>query len=154
MSLVFNELGEVLVVQSAKGDVPGQGEWYFPQGGVKIYEAADVTTTIHRELQEELGIQETDMTLGKFLGSEAIDAPANRENKRGFSKGKKYFGFVVYYSGSGDLTLQENEIAEAKWVSPADAKNLMEGTRGEKRDMMFAMLDKAVALRSQANSTD
>lgn len=136
VAIVFNPEGKLLFVQSKKGPE----DWSFPQGGVEANE--DVVAALKRELGEETGMTSTELKVKSFQGVEELDAEPGRADKRGFTKGKKYFTFVVEYAGSQDLTLQAEELMGYRWVEPGAAEQTIATTREEKRKLMQEMLAK------------
>ena len=71
----------------------------FVEAGESIEEA------IHREVLEEVGLQVTDL---RYFGSQSWPFPHSL-----------MIAYTAEYAG-GELRIQEDEIAEARWVGPGD----------------------------------
>ena len=125
----------MLFVQSAKNP----DDWSPPQGGIDSGE--DVTQGIFREMGEEVGMQPEQLEVSGYQGVLDLDAESGRKDKRGFTKGKKYFFFNVEYSGPEELKIEKSEIADYKWVNESDIKEILGTTRPEKRDMILQILN-------------
>ena len=134
VAIVFDKEGKLLFVQSKKGPT----DWCFPQGGVEANE--DVVAALKRELGEETGMKGAELKVKGFQGVKELDAEPGRADKRGFTKGKKYFFFVVEYAGPQDLTLQAEEVTGYRWVEPGSAAQTIATTREEKRNLMQQVL--------------
>lgn len=126
----------------------GLNFWSFPQGGIKKNETLE--ENMLRELQEELGVRETDLfdlELDLFRGY--VDFEPDRTNRRGFSKGKAYvFSYAkVRDMENLELTLQQEEVEEAGWVPAEKCMKLFEETGKAKKtellqDVMKIILGK------------
>lgn len=137
VAIVRDVSNGVLFVRSAKN----LNEWYLPQGGIEIQESA--SGALLRELQEELRIPSSAVRLLDYLGSSDLDAESNRVDKRGFSKGKRYYFFTLSYSNPGNtLRINEEEIAEYRWVGLGQVEIILSSTRVEKRLLILKYLNK------------
>ena len=54
-TVIYNSAGEVAIFERAQNPI---GAWQFQQGGIDLGE--DFTTTLWRELSEEIGLKEID----------------------------------------------------------------------------------------------
>jgi len=142
-----------LVVQSAKALVnDGREEWLFPQEGTEENETLEAT--IARGLHEELGIQPSEYHIHNppdpiFL-YKIRDAPTQRADKRGFTKGKAYFHVITHYEGSEIFTPDPKEIANAVWFTPSELTTKFAQGRKEKAELLNEALCAALAQLSPA----
>jgi len=128
--VIKNKDNNYLIVQSIKGIKP----WSFPQGGIEDGEIP--YDALFREIEEEVGIKAEELTiLSKNFFYKIVNAPNDRKDKRGFTKGKAYYFNYCEYSGSSDLTLQEEEINSYEWVNLKRLTELLKLGRKEKLDM-------------------
>lgn len=98
---------EYLLVQNKK---PGaKGHWGFPKGHVEKGETEEETA--RREISEETGLSVGGFIKGFRVVTRYSPAPGIEKD-------------VVYFltEADGDITLQECEIADYKWLSYEDAK--------------------------------
>jgi 8-oxo-dGTP pyrophosphatase MutT (NUDIX family) len=138
---------EFIIVQSSKS----LSSWYFPQGGIELDES--LKQNMSRELKEELEIN-----LGQDIVNihyayfySTLDAEATRNDKRGFSKGKAYFFNLMNYVGKSKFKLQEEEIADAKWVNYSDAIQYFNIGRKEKANLSTKALKRATSIIKKEN---
>ena len=132
-----DKLDQFLFVSSAKN----KNEWYLPQGGID--EGEFVLDALFREIREELGILREEFGASHYLGVEDLDAEQVRADKRGFSKGKRYFFFTLFYIGSGtQFDVNQEEIDEYRWVMKSDISKLLSRTRPEKGLLILRWLSK------------
>lgn len=128
--VVLNRACKVLLVCSPKTETIGG--FVFPQGGIE--EGEELCLAISRELLEELGIREGQLEVIKVdLFYAELDAELGRRNRRGFSKGKAYFGALVLYSGPNELNVSSKEIKEYRWLSPQEAIELSKQTASKQK---------------------
>jgi bis(5'-nucleosidyl)-tetraphosphatase len=97
---------KVLVILHSEGN-----HWGFPKGRADPNETPLESAT--RELKEETGLTVEDVLLDKPL-SEQYQFMRKREF---VVKTVQYFPAIV----SGDLKLQQEEIRDAKWLTPQEA---------------------------------
>lgn len=98
---------EYLLVQNKK---PGaKGHWGFPKGHIEQAETEEETA--RREILEETGLAVGEFFEGFRIVTHYSPAPNIEKD-------------VVYFltKADGDITLQECEIADYKWLSYEDAK--------------------------------
>lgn len=133
---------DFLIIQSAKNSEI----WMFPQGGIDSGESID--ENLARELREELGINfDTDVSpVSRAYHYEELDAESTRKDKRGFTKGKAYVYTLMKYIGEGSFRLQEEEIADVKWLTYEQAVEHFNMGRPEKAALSRRSLDKTVNL--------
>ena len=135
--IIQDALGRVLFVCSTKN----KNEWYLPQGGIDENELA--IEALFRETEEELGIPRKELGTPHYLGEEDLDAEKTRADKRGFSKGKRYFFFKLSYVGpSRQFELNRKEIGGYEWVARGDIVQILFTTRSEKRSLIVKWLEK------------
>src|SRR3989338_4816298 len=134
VAIIKDIKSNVLFVQSAHN----KDRWYIPQGGIGPHE--ETADALFRGLREELGIREQNISAIDYLGTVDIDAEAARADKRGFTKGKKYFFFLLKYYGPQELDFALNEIAGYKWVPWKMVKAALLHEREEKRKAVTAVL--------------
>lgn len=138
--MIFDTMGGVLVVQSAKN----ADWWGFPQGGIDPGESLE--DAAFREAWEELRLSGDDLEFEYLHMWLDIDAEATRVDKRGFARGKRNF-FVSMKCRDGASVLDPAEVSQALWVLPSDFPAVVASTREEKRVHMMAALEKCVASR-------
>ncbi len=139
--MIFDSLGGVLVVQSAKNS----DWWGFPQGGIDPGESLE--DAAYREAFEELGLTRDDLEfeyLHKWLD---IDAETGRADKRGFTRGKRTFFVSMKCRYGATSVLDPAEVSQALWVLPSDFPAVVASTREEKRVHMMVALEKCLASR-------
>lgn len=114
VAIVRDERGRVLLVQSRFN----AAEWMLVQGGIE--EGESPIPALTRELREEIGVgpRRTKSKPARFVGVADLDAEDGRTDKRGFTKGKRYFIYEVTYRGPEKLKLQDSELAGCEWVGP------------------------------------
>ena len=112
MAMVRDARGRFLFVQSKHNP----DEWMFVQGGIEEGEAP--LLALARELREEIDFGPGYAGPSRYAGTAELDAEPGRADKRGFTKGKRYFIFEVAYRGSEELYIQEEEISDYAWVEP------------------------------------
>ena len=134
VSILKDTSGRILFVQSAKN----LNEWYFPQGGIE--EGESPKSAILREIQEEIGISFDQLSEPEFRGCEVLDAESSRLDKRGFTKGKRYFFFSALYDGPTVLVIDVKELNNYRWVAPADILDILATTRNDKKLLMLKFL--------------
>lgn len=126
LPMVRNENGEVLLVKSAKGS----GEWGPVQGGIE--EGEDLRRGAHRELGEEAGIAEHDVTIGAVTHIARIRAHTGRAPKDGFRHGGLYLAVSALYRGNGDLSPDPKEVSDAVWTPQHRVLEYLKGKRPQK----------------------
>lgn len=107
-AVILDEAGRVLVVRK-------KGTIRFMQPGGKPEPGETAAQTLIRELHEELGVvlDEGDLEpLGTFI-SEAANEPGHRVVAEAFSTSIDPAAVVV-----------QAELAELRWITPADAREL------------------------------
>ncbi len=134
VGIIKDSLGRILFVQSAKN----LNEWYFPQGGIELNERPE--PALVREIGEETGILSDQLADLCFKGHEDLDAESTRMDKRGFTKGKRYFFFTVSYSGSAELKIDTSELHDYRWVSSTGISDVLAKTRNDKKVLMLKFL--------------
>ena len=124
-----------LTIRSPKGE----HEWLYQQEGIK--REGSLETAITRGLKKEVGIDYTrDVKMAAFGHTVVeLDAPDTRENRRvwkgGFQwrRGKVYFINSGFYLGNPhNLTLSEDEVAEAHWLLQKESLKHIDRGRGVK----------------------
>lgn len=141
VALIVNSQKKVLFVQSAKNT----SEWTLPQGGIDRQE--DAAAALLRELKEELGISAEEIATLRFLHTEALDAETEREDKRGFQRGKQYFFFLVEYTGNGKCIPEKGEVGAYAWVVTENVRDMLRLIRKEKAQLVEKALAAAAVIR-------
>lgn len=134
VALIRDIKDRVLLVRSAFD----ARTWYFPQGGVGKDEG--LITAFYREIFEELRIMAQDIKHVHFRCMTDIEASRDRKNRRGFTKGKRYFTFEAVYRGPEQLLVQPKEVDDYDWVEPELVPVKTQHTREEKRQFMLHLL--------------
>ncbi|MDP2668504.1 MAG: NUDIX hydrolase [bacterium] len=125
---------KILFVQSAKN----LNEWYLPQGGIEKQESPE--NALFREIKEELFIDREKFTSMRYLGFADLDAEPERKDRRGFSKGKRYFFFQLEYTGSKEVVVQKSELENYTWVSTNKIDDVLATTRKEKTKLIKSFI--------------
>lgn len=108
--IVFNEKGQVLLIQNSSMREGRTLYWGFPKGHIEGKESSKEAAL--REVSEETGIE-----------VEVLDKVG--DSKYVFGKGEeRVFKIVVIYlmrSRGGQLKHQSSELLDARWVEPNEA---------------------------------
>ncbi len=108
--IVFNDKGEVLLIQNSSPSSPDVKHWGFPKGHLDEGESSKEAAI--REIKEETGVE---AKLQEKLG----------DSKYVFTfKGEKIFKAVAMFKMkhlSGEPTPQEGEIIQTGWYPPEEA---------------------------------
>lgn len=134
-----------LVTQSAKSSEA----WLFPQGGINLREKLE--DNLSRELTEELGINfNSDITnVNSAYYFESLGAESTRKDKGGFTRGKAYIFTLCQYIGDGNFVLQEDEVADAKWMDYKEALKFFNLGRLEKANLSKRAIDRAISILNE-----
>lgn len=125
--IVFNDKGEVLLINNAAMRDPKKSYWGFPKGHIDPGEKSEEAAL--REVEEETGIK---AEIVKKLGDNGY--VYQRDGEKVF---KLVIMFLMRYI-SGDVKYQEEELLDAQWVSVEAALDKL----SFKKDKQF--LEKAV----------
>lgn len=131
VAVIADRRDRVLLVQSKKN----LEDWGLPQGGIEPDE--DLVAALFREIKEETGIDENLLEFAGYIGMTDLDAEAGRKDKRGFTKGKRYFAVRLRYFGPEVLALNESELAGYRWQDPDEIARALATTRPERRDLIL-----------------
>ena len=142
VGIIADKKGRVLLVESAKKG----HDWSFPQGGINQGET--VEDALFREIKEEVGIDHVNLVLHGYLGAEDLDAPSKRIDKRGFTKGKRYFFFDLWWNGHGALKINREEIGNYAWLQLANIPGFFSSLRAEKKHLLFSFLAKVAVKKA------
>ena len=134
VGIVEDCLGRILFVQSAKN----LDDWSFPQGGIE--EGENPKSALLREIGEETGISFNQLSEPEFKGSEVLDSESSRLDKRGFTRGKRYFFFSVFYSGPTELKIDTGELNDYRWIVLSEVLSVLSTTRNDKKLLMLKFL--------------
>lgn len=134
VGLIRNKQGRILLVRSAKDS----RTWYFPQGGIDKGES--LVGAFYRELFEEVRIAAAHLMIASYRGAVEIPAERGRSDKRGFTKGKRYFTIQAVYDGPPELRLQTSEIDDFVWAERERVPAITQHTREAKRNFMLELL--------------
>lgn len=125
--------GEIALVQghkSAREEEELRG-LKLPQGGVDTHELTmenGMAAAAVREIGEEVGVSSEHIT--RVVGVPTRDVMVGGRSGRG-GKEAKVYGIVCCVLGDRpELVPQPEEIAVAKWLTPADADNIFRGQEG------------------------
>lgn len=134
VAIIRNARGETLFTQDTK-----TGGWQLPQGGIESGENAEAG--LLREIAEELGIHRGQLQNVRYKGRADLDFEPTRIERRGFTKGKRYFFFSLEYTGPSKLTVNPEEINDYRWADENRAPEVMAATRREKAELILSFLD-------------
>ena len=104
VAYVIEKDGSVLMLRRSPLKDHAPGEWETGSGRVEAGEAPE--EAVHREVREEVGLEVTDL---RYFGSQSWPFPHSL-----------MIAFTAEYAG-GDITLNDQEIDEARWFGPGDA---------------------------------
>lgn len=142
VALIVDPSGKYLFVNSAKN----RSDWGMPQGGVEFGE--DIVDALFREIEEELGLNLVGKANPVYLGHEDLDAELGRPDKRGWTKGKRYFFFSLRLQATVGIKPEPSEIADYIWARPrVAAVVIMNDSRREKVEL----IQKFISLSEQKN---
>lgn len=112
--IVFNDKGEVLLIQNSPMKDHGVNYWGFPKGHIEGKESSGETAL--REVGEETGIE-----------VEIVDKVGDSKYVYGKGEEKVFKIVIIYlmkYTG-GKLIHQSSELLDAKWVEPEEALKIL-----------------------------
>ncbi len=112
--ILMDGKGKILLCERI--DKPGA--WQFPQGGVDKGETP--LETLHRELEEEIGIKPSHYKVTKEQGGYRYRFPDGRL-KFGIYHGQEQTYFLCQFTGSkSDIQIEtaHPEFRDAKWIAP------------------------------------
>lgn len=141
VGIIFNVIStpRVLCVSSAKNTL----EAGFILGGINRDE--DIEAALRREMSEKASIKPDWVDQVLFLGHRELDLEDTRPDRRGYTKGKRYFFYRVTVRTTDELKLDSKELYSYVWTDPEMAKRVLATTRPAKRDLMLEYLAKAVS---------
>eukprot|EP00850_Spirogloea_muscicola_P010557 SM000062S19943 [mRNA] locus=s62:490816:493037:- [translate_table: standard] len=128
-AFVMNDAREVLAVQERNGPLRGSGVWKMPTGLVNQDE--DISAAAVREVKEETGIDAEFLELTCFRQSHQV----------AFGKSDLFF-VCILRPLSSEITKQDSEIEDSKWMPLADFAAQPIYQRSE---MLKKMLDLCIA---------
>ena len=111
---VVSPQGEILIQRRSDSKVLMPGEW-AATGGAAI-SGEDSFTAAQRELSEELGISSDKDTLKKILRLKRRNSLLD-------------IWFITKNINIEDLRLQESEVAEVKWVTEAELREMVKNNQ-------------------------
>ncbi|MDP3956579.1 MAG: NUDIX domain-containing protein [bacterium] len=135
---IYNFHGALLLVQSAKNHF----HWDMPQGGIEPSDE-DLCMALFREAHEKLGVTKGELSFMDYSGFEDLNFPPQAD-KRGFTKGKRYFFARCLYHGGGLLNLEKDELSGYIWVDKknqeAAVRTWLSRTQENKRELTLRHL--------------
>ncbi|HEY4487080.1 MAG TPA: NUDIX hydrolase [Candidatus Paceibacterota bacterium] len=134
VAIISDKKGRVILLESAKK----RYEWSLPQGGIDEDESAE--DALFREIKKKISIDRTNLTLIQFLGAEDLDAPDERPDEQGFTKGKRYFFFYLSWNGNGALRVDEQELRSCALVRVEDTVDFLLSLKAEKKMLLLKFL--------------
>lgn len=138
VAIIQNLDGQVLLVQSAKAT----NDWSMPQGGIE--QGEHFLTGLFREIRQETGLLRLDYAYQGCLDYQDLDFPPDRQDKRGFTRGKRYFFCQVLFDGDpSKVVLQPEELSDYRWATAEETISLLTHNRPEKTAMIKRVLTKA-----------
>jgi putative (di)nucleoside polyphosphate hydrolase len=119
-TVIYNDAGEVLLFERAKNPV---GVWQFQQGGIDSGES--IKTTLWRELNEEVGLTEEDISDIKEYNKwtihpyplEIVNRPGNPNPDR---LGQAHYWFFLKLKPETEIDLvkaHDQEFSQWKWTT-------------------------------------
>lgn len=115
-AVIVNEHGEFLLVRPHSYR---EGEWTLAGGGVEDGETAH--QAMHREIAEELGVTLEEELERLPVGNRFIYSAEHKAKKALDHDGQEAAMFVVRLPGDTAVTLQAEEIVEARWFTFQEA---------------------------------
>lgn len=116
-AVVFNERGEVLLVRPHGYR---DGEWTFAGGGVEDGESP--IEAIRRELAEELGVGLEAEVTELNVSNRFVYSAEHKMKRKLDHDGQDAVMFACRIGSSTTLSLQAEEVAEARWFAANDAQ--------------------------------
>jgi len=108
--------GEILICQ--RTDYPDC--WQFPQGGIDGDETA--LQALHRELEEETGLNPTHYEVITSREGYRYDFPDDNPLKKGFTGQQQTYFLCLFNGQDSDINLNTHhpEFADYRWIKPDD----------------------------------
>lgn len=141
-AIVRDGQGRILLVRTKRNS-----EWGLVQGGIEEGELP--LLALARELREEIDVGSEFWAPKTYVGCADIDALPGTADHLKFTAGVRYFFFEVSYRGSGELTLQKEELSDYSWVeakfNDPGLLRLLAKTRPVKRELIIGALVRLLA---------
>lgn len=113
---LFNSKGELLIQKRADNLSSLPGRWDQSAAG-HVDEGEDYATAAKRELEEEVGVRDVELTeKGKFFTDETDET----------GKIKKRFSMLYTGKYDGEIKPNTGEVSEIRWILPNDLNTLMD----------------------------
>lgn len=127
-AVIFNSKGHILALERA--DI--RGSWQLPQGGLES--AEEPKAAVLREVAEETGIMEKDLTLiDSFPEPLVYELPASARNSK-TGRGQVQYWFLFKFDG-GDNEIDVNTGGEFSGWDWIPFKNLVKSVVGFRRPL-------------------
>ncbi|MDA7501960.1 NUDIX domain-containing protein [Chitinophagales bacterium] len=128
--LVFNEKDELLMIYR-------RGFWDLPKGKLDPGESNEEAAL--REVREETGVKKLQLVAPLHLGRHQEECTYHTFTRKGRRVWKKVYWYEMFSKFKGVLIPEEEEdIEEARWVSPAEAMELLDSCFGSVKDAIIS----------------
>ena len=100
----------------------GQAGWQFPQGGIDEGETA--IAALHRELEEETGLNPSHYEILSNREGYRYDFPEDKPLKKDFARQEQTYFLCRFNGQDSDINLNTHhvEFGDYQWISPGEFK--------------------------------